>query len=136
MVNCIMFFIGIFGIQNKQKELRQIQNIICKACGTMSSYTLIKAYSCFEFFFIPLFRWGETYYLKDRHCGAVFEISKELGKRLESGEDVSINDWDLRQINSDYNYGYGNSGYVICRKCGREVDSSYEYCPYCGEKLR
>lgn len=131
-----MFFFGIFGIQSKQKEIRQIQNIICKACGAISAYTLIKTCNCFEFFFIPLFKWGETYYLQDKRCGAVFEISKELGHRLERGDDISFNDWDLKETNTAYDYGYSNSGYIICKNCGRKFDSSYAYCPYCGEKLR
>ena len=29
-----MFFIGIFGIENKQKEVKKLENIYCKTCST------------------------------------------------------------------------------------------------------
>lgn len=131
----LMFFFGIFGIESKKKELRLIQNIICKACGSMSTYTLIKVYNYFHLFFIPIFKWGETYYIEARCCGAVFEVSKEKGKQLESGRDIPLTDYDLRQVSSG-NRNNRYSDYRVCPSCGRNVDSSYVYCPYCGNKIR
>lgn len=129
-----MFFFGIFGVESKEKEIRYIQNVICKACGSMTTYRLIKVYNFFHFFFIPLFRWGETYYIEARCCGAIFEVSKEKGKELESGKDVPLTDEDLRYVNSN-NYANVN-GETICQGCRRSVNNSYSYCPYCGRKMR
>jgi RNA polymerase subunit RPABC4/transcription elongation factor Spt4 len=33
-----VFFFGIFGLQSKEKELRDINNITCKKCGRISVY--------------------------------------------------------------------------------------------------
>lgn len=126
-----MFFIGIFGIETKQKEIRDVQNMICKACGSMTSLRLIKTYNYFHFFFIPLFRWGTRYFLISRCCNAMFEISKELGAELEGGRDVPLGDDDLRPV-------YGNYGcdYLTCPGCRKPVDESFMYCPYCGTKIK
>lgn len=127
-----MFFIGIFGINSKNKEIREIQNIICKACGTLSSYKLVKTYDCFEFFFIPLFRWNTRYYLVSRCCGSIFEIPIDLGHRLEDGENISINDLDLKEVKINNQH----SGNNICPNCGRLINGDFTYCPYCGSKIK
>ena len=130
-----MFFFGIFGIESKEKELRFIQNVICKACSSMSTYRLIKVYNYFHFFFIPIFKWGETYYVETRCCGAVFEVNIEKGRQLENGRDVPFTDDDLRQVNAG-NRENRYSSEKLCHTCGRNVDSSYSYCPYCGNKMK
>jgi hypothetical protein len=130
-----MFFFGIFGIESKEKELRFIQNVICKACSSMSTYRLIKVYNYFHFFFIPIFKWGEVYYVEARCCRAVFEIDKEVGRKLETGGDIPLTDADLRQAyTGSHSHGYANER--VCHTCGRNVDSSYSYCPYCGNKMK
>lgn len=44
-----MFFIGIFGIEEKAKAIRQIDVTICPFCSRKGSYTLLKVYSYFHF---------------------------------------------------------------------------------------
>ncbi|SEF39839.1 zinc-ribbon family protein [Caloramator fervidus] len=123
-----MFFIGIFGIEPKEEEVKDINNIICKKCGRISSYKLIKQYNVFHFFFIPIYKWNKKYYLISRCCETIFEISTEYGQRLEKEDDIVINDYELHEIT--FNYWYKK-----CPNCLREVDVSYNYCPYCGEKI-
>lgn len=126
-----MFFIGIFGIDTKQEEIRDVQNVICKACGLLTSYKLIKTYNLFHFFFIPFIKWNKRYYVISRCCNQVFELSVQKGQELEKGNDVFINDEDLKPLYNEYNYGYN-----ICPNCKREVDLSFSYCPFCGVKLK
>lgn len=130
-----MFFIGVFGIQNKQKEIEYRNSIPCRDCADEPGGKLIKTYNFFHFFFIPLFKWNEKYYVICSGCNAVYEIPKDKGKRIENGEDVEITYWDLKTVETGY-YGGGHSAMNKCAHCGRTVDSSFEFCPYCGTRLR
>lgn len=125
-----MFFIGIFGIDERKKEISTIQNVFCKACGSMTSYKLFKVNKVFHFFFIPIINWDKRYYLISRCCNSIFNIPNQLGTALENNEDTNINDEDLHQINS-----YVHSNEHICSNCNNVVQSDYKYCPYCGEKM-
>jgi rRNA maturation endonuclease Nob1 len=93
----------------------------------------------FHFFFIPLFRWNEKYYVKCNGCNSIYEFSKEKGKRLEKGEDLEVVYWDLKTIENEYGHQYNeniNSIYKnSCEHCGKSLESKFEYCPYCGEKI-
>lgn len=125
-----MFFVGVFGIEEKHKEIRSIQNMVCKDCEGMTTYQLIEVYNFFHFFFIPIFKWSHRYYLKCRSCNAVFQISNELGQRLKLGENLIINDEDLNLVFRDENY----VRVARCSSCGREIESEFQYCPHCGHK--
>ncbi|NMM64843.1 zinc-ribbon domain-containing protein [Clostridium sp. P21] len=126
-----MFFIGIFGIEDKQKEIKNINTVDCKKCNG-SRHTLIKQYSFFHIFFIPIFKWNIRYFLICNNCNTIYEISKEKGMKVEAGEDSAITYWDLKIIENDY----GMYGQLRCGNCGRNVDSNFEFCPYCGQRLK
>ncbi|WP_294155833.1 zinc ribbon domain-containing protein [uncultured Clostridium sp.] len=129
-----MFFIGVFGIEDKQEEIKIIENFSCKNCHCNGKGRLIKEYSFFHFFFIPLFKWNESYYVVCSNCNAVYSISKEKGKAVEQGEDINITYWDLCESNySSISYNVHNSN--ICLRCGRSIESDFAFCPYCGEKI-
>ena len=66
-------------------------------------------------------------------CNFSFSIPKDKGKAIERGEDVEITYWDLKEVNNNY-----GSYYTVkrCSRCNREVENDFEYCPYCGEKIR
>ena len=70
-----MFFIGVFGIDNKEKEIKILNNFCCKNCNESSEAKLIKTYSFFHFFFLPLFKWNEKYYVICNGCNSIFNIS-------------------------------------------------------------
>ena len=128
-----MFFIGIFGVENKQKEIKILNDIQCRNCDKGSGGKLIKTFSFFHFFFIPLFRWNEKYYIICNGCNSAYEIPKDKGKRIEKGENIDVSYWDLKPVETVHgNYFGGNR----CRHCGKVVEAGFEYCPYCGEKLR
>ncbi len=128
-----MFFIGIFGIDNKIKEIKNLTSFSCKNCNISNVARLIKSNTFFHFFFIPLFKWNEEYYVICNGCNSSFSISKDKGKEIERGGDVEITYWDLKEVNNNY-----GSYYAVkrCSRCNREVENNFEYCPYCGEKIK
>lgn len=132
-----MFFIGIFGIENKEKEIKIINNLTCKGCNRLTMARVIKSYEFFHFFFIPIFKWNEKYYIQCESCRKVFSISKEKGKAIEKNENIEITYWDLQEINNSYSNGYYKYNINnVCKNCGKVVDSEYKYCPYCGHEVK
>ncbi|MCY6959836.1 zinc ribbon domain-containing protein [Clostridium brassicae] len=130
-----MFFIGIFGVDNKQKEIKVLNNVHCRNCDKGLGGKLIKTFNFFHFFFIPLFRWNEKYYVLCSSCNSIYEINKEKGKRIERGEDVEVTYWDLKPIETESN----KEDYLVetrCKHCGEVVEPKFEYCPYCGTKIK
>lgn len=126
-----MFFIGVFGIEEKHKEIRSVQNMVCKDCERMTTYELIEAYNFFHFFFVPIFKWNYRYYLKCRSCTTVFQIPKELGEALKMGKNPPINNEDLNHVFKEEN----SISVTRCNNCGREIECKFQYCPHCGHRL-
>lgn len=124
-----MFFIGIFGIQTKEKEITAIQNTICPSCEALGSYQIIKTYDYFHIFFIPIFKWNIKYYIRTSCCRKAFMIDSQLGKEIEEGKIVDLRNEDLSGFNMITEKGK-------CLYCGAFVDDDrYAYCPYCGKPL-
>lgn len=123
-----MFFVGIFGIQDKTKEIHTEQNIVCPICDSFDSYQVLQTYTYFHFFFIPLWRWNYRYFLKTRCCNRVCQLEQEVGTRIEQGEQVVVQDSDLSCS--------GNSGLSTCPQCGGKQEAGYNYCPQCGSSLK
>lgn len=129
-----MFFIGVFGIENKDKEIKILNNISCKNCNKTITGKLIKNFDFFHFFFIPIFKWNEKYYVVCDQCKSVYIIPKDKGKTIEHGENVEISYWDLQEMNTkDYDNNYYEEN--ICANCGKKVDPNFKYCPHCGVKI-
>jgi hypothetical protein len=126
-----MFFIGIFGVEDKQKEVRTIRNLSCKNCDGFSGLTLFKQYTFFYLFFIPIFKWNIRYYLLCNTCNILYQISTEKGIRAEQGDDTAITYWDLKSEEIQYSEDYH---YNKCKNCGKVIDVKFDYCPYCGKK--
>lgn len=129
-----MFIFGVFGIGTKEKEIKDVQNIICKKCNSMSVYKLSKYYNYFHIFFIPVFIWGNKYYLRLRCCNTVFELNSKVGKDIENGEFILIKDEDIIEVYSENNNYAGRINKIKCRGCGKDIDASYTFCPHCGYK--
>lgn len=123
-----MFFIGIFGVDTKEKKIKELENFYCKACNREEVGQLIKTYSYFHFFFIPIAKWNENYYVLCNNCNSIYQISKEKCKKIERGEEGNISYWDLKELKNNY-------GKRICKACNNEAEENFKYCPYCGEKL-
>jgi hypothetical protein len=123
-----MFF--IFGISNGEKKLDFIQTMLCGRCGKFGRLEAFVTYMYFSLFFIPVFRWGKRYYVKSTCCNSVYEIDRELGRRIQRGENVNLTEKDLHFMNS-----YEQSAGPACPFCGYPISSGFEYCPRCGRKL-
>lgn len=131
-----MFFIGIFGIENKDKEIKIIDNVNCKICDSATKGKLIKNYSFFHFFFIPLFKWNENYYIVCSECNSLYTISKEKGKAIENGDNIEISYWDLQEVDNEHNNDNGYYEIKRCTYCGEQIKSQFKYCPHCGRQTK
>lgn len=114
-----MFFIGVFGIGPKEEE----KNIEVEIEDCIQP-VLIKRYQQFHFFFIPLFKWQEEYYIRCR-SHKILKLKKESGSKCWTGECRNLTYWDYETIYEKKH----------CKHCGNEIDNTYEYCPKCGNKV-
>ena len=132
-----MFFIGIFGIENKDKEVKDLNNLTCKKCNSTIKGKLIKNFDFFHFFFIPIFKWNEKYYVLCNRCKCLYSIPKEKGKAIENGEEVNITYWDLQEVHSGNDTNFNENSYDMkrCPSCGEQIKSDFKYCPYCGKEV-
>lgn len=124
----VMFFIGIFGIQQNQKLLGTYNNIICPDCGKFTMLDIFKTYTYFHVFFIPTFRWNTRYYVKTNCCNTIYQLDQDIGRRYEKGENPDIKNEHLRPINQQFSY-------KTCFNCGARVEQGFNFCPYCGNRL-
>lgn len=129
-----MFFIGIFGIDTKEKQLRTFDNVVCGTCGRLSRATLTQTYTYFHIFFIPTFRWNKHYYIKLRCCGAVYEADEAYAQALKTAGDIDFS--RLKRVSSGFgDFGdFGDTGSTTCAHCGARLDNSFSWCPHCGHK--
>lgn len=88
-----MFF--FFGIMNDQKNLDFHQPMTCDVCGRMGQYQVFVTYMVLSIFFIPIFKWGRTYYVRTSCCGSLYQLRPEVGRAIERGESVTIQQTDL-----------------------------------------
>ena len=88
-----MFF--FFGIMNDQKDLDFHQPMTCDVCGRMGQYQVFVTYMVLSIFFIPIFKWGRTYYVRTSCCGSLYQLRPEVGRAIERGENVAIQQTDL-----------------------------------------
>ncbi|GAQ25561.1 zinc ribbon domain-containing protein [Tepidanaerobacter syntrophicus] len=119
-----MFFFGIFGIQQKERTIKEFDNVICPECGKLTRAELWESFTYFHFFFIPIFKWNRQYYIKLRCCGAIFMVDPDYAKELKRDGEIDFN--RLKKIKIPKN---------ICPNCGSFINPSFAYCPFCGQKL-
>ena len=125
-----MFF--IIGVSNGQKDLTYTNAAlsICKGCGAYCRCRVYCIYMSFTLFFIPMFKWSKKYYVECLNCGTRFSLNKEIGKKIEYGDNVIISPDDLEASTT-----FSNPQYRKCFNCGYETELTFEYCPKCGNKL-
>ncbi|MDY0234780.1 MAG: zinc-ribbon domain-containing protein [Gudongella sp.] len=117
----------LFGTSSKEQKLDFIQSIVCSNCGEHGEYEAFMTYSIFTIFFIPIFKWNKKFYIISKCCWSTYRLNKELGRAIERGDNISINDSDLEPININ--------NIITCSNCGFVIEDGFEYCPKCGEKL-
>ncbi|HEY8350880.1 MAG TPA: zinc ribbon domain-containing protein [Clostridiales bacterium] len=124
-----MFFIGVFGIQDKDRYIGAYNNIVCPACGKLARYEIHKTYRYFHVFFIPTFRWNTRYIARTSCCGSIYELDPAVGREFEKNPGTEIRPDDLRRIENHMPFRY-------CPNCRIDVPAEFSYCPYCGGKLQ
>ena len=125
-----MFF--MMGITSGCKELGVNQMMICNRCGKYGRYTVFMTYTVLSLFFIPCFKWNKKYYVKTSCCGTVYQLNKEIGRRIERGETIEITSEDMGPTDG---YAISYSQIKRCENCGFSTDEDFEYCPKCGRKF-
>ncbi|MGI6161832.1 MAG: zinc ribbon domain-containing protein [Christensenellales bacterium] len=121
-----MFFIGVFGVNDKEKEIKRFDPSACPCCGRLSSCTLIESFRCFHIYFLPLFKWKKRYTLAFGCCGCAYEADPDYAAELKYSDSVDISRLKKLEYTS-------KSG--VCQSCGRQSEGNYAYCPYCGNRL-
>jgi RNA polymerase subunit RPABC4/transcription elongation factor Spt4 len=104
-----MFLIG--GVTPKIKILDNTPKR-CPVCGLHQAYYK-RVDHYFNLFFIPIVRVkkGEAFIMCERCERTINEFDKEYGS-----------DWpDIKE--------------TTCRHCGKTLDKSFKYCPYCGKPI-
>lgn len=128
-----MFFIGIFGIEEKEKEIKTFAQVVCPVCGRFSQAVLFKHYTYFHIFFIPTFRWNKHFYIKLRCCGAIYEADAAYAEQLKTADTIDFT--RLKLVSSGFGTFAGfESADTFCPNCSRSYDSSFAFCPHCGTK--
>ena len=123
-----MFF--MIGVNQGRKDLKFHQVVICDICGSYGRYQVFRTYMVLSLFFIPCLKWGKKYYVQTTCCSTVYELDPGIGRRIASGEELTVTQEDLRLVQP------GTKGrYRKCRNCGYETDEDFEYCPKCGSRL-
>ena len=118
-----MFFISIFGIQQKDRIIKEFDNTICPDCGRLTRAELGESYTFFHFFFIPLFKWNKKYFVKLRCCGSIYMVESDYVNELINSTDIDFDKLSKVQYS-------GN----LCPNCGTFINPNFIYCPYCGQK--
>lgn len=121
-----MFF--IIGIDSGSKSLgvRMCRTFsCCGSFGVMGSLTC--TFQVFTLFFLPIFRFGKRYFITCPNCGAVYEIAKPEGQRLEHNPAAEV---DPSQM-----YPVQGSSHKTCPTCRSAVDLNARFCPNCGTRL-
>ena len=110
-----MFFIGVFGINQKMSEIKELPPMMCKSCRQTERLTL--------------FKWNVQYYIQCSSCETVANIPLEKGRLLEAGETLELTLWDQEIVEpSEKRKRY-------CQACHEIVEGNFIYCPFCGQKL-
>ena len=125
-----MFF--MMGITDGRKELNYSQTEICSVCGCYGRYQVFMTYTVLSLFFIPCFKWNRHYYVQTSCCNTLYELDREVGRRIERGENVRILAEHLQKL------GSGRSSYTDykrCLNCGYETTEDFVFCPKCGARL-
>jgi len=104
-------FLFIGGVQPKTVTVEEAPRL-CPSCG-LAQARLKRVDYYLSLFFIPLIpvKRGEPVLICDR-CGAVSSPEEPVRANLPS-----------------------TGGREKCLRCGKQIESTFEYCPYCGARL-
>ena len=122
-----MFF--FFAVTSGTRELGRRRCRYLPCCGIYGAEVSVTcAYQRFILFFIPLFRFGKRYFASCANCGAVFELTREEGRRIERDPSAEIDPSAMFRVSS-------GAAPRFCPRCGARVAPGDRFCPNCGERL-
>lgn len=124
-----MFF--LMGITQDRKDLDFTQLVTCEICGSYGRYCVFMTYSVLSFFFIPIWKWNRRYYVEMSCCKSIYELNENIGRMIENGEEVRIEESDLKLLNRAVSSG----SYKKCLNCGYETNEDFDFCPKCGNRF-
>ena len=127
-----MFF--MMGITEGRKNLDYNQTEICSVCGRYGRFQVFMTYTVLSLFFIPCFKWNRHYYVQTSCCNTLYELDREMGRRMERGEDMRILPEHLKIVGNGKS-GHHYSGCKRCQNCGYETTEDFVFCPKCGMRL-
>lgn len=116
----------LIGAGPHTKQIGDSQMMICPSCGRFSRMTPYVRRQEIRLFFLPVARFRRQYYAKASCCGEIFQLDPEVGRSIERGEPVTIDESDLT---------FTGTPQQFCAACQRPVEPSHTYCPHCGEEL-
>ncbi|MBC8535854.1 zinc ribbon domain-containing protein [Feifania hominis] len=119
-----MFF--FFGILPGEKVIPLEGLLACPRCGRLTRVELVVHYQRLSLFFIPLFTWGRHYFVRMSCCGAACEIDSRIGRRMERGEQTTLDGVELH---------FSGPTVRRCQNCGYETTEDFSFCPRCGGPL-
>ena len=95
----------------------------CDTCQIKGDIKILKTYQCLRLFFIPIFKW-QTRYFMQHSCGGQTELTEEIALGLLHGT-ISVDNLHMSHDLLNPN---------ICKKCGKMLETGFEFCPYCGSQ--
>ena len=98
----------------------------CITCQCNRELSIFKTYQCLRIFFIPLWHWGEKYYVLDEICKTTYQI-KEEDAILVQYDKKDISTCTLEEV-------YEMS--AKCSLCHKALEHDFVFCPYCGGKRK
>ncbi len=118
-----MFFIGVFGIGNKNKNLGDV-SFKCTGC-IEENFSLIELSRSFDIFFIPVFKYSKEYIIVCKKCKSVYKLKLESIEKVLNTRRVVYE--DVEKIILETN---------TCPHCGTNIAGEFSYCPKCGNPLK
>lgn len=125
----------VFGIDDQEKILEYNNLDSCVSCGRYNKYKVYKVSSAFSLFFIPMIKWNKRYFVESSCCNSIFELKKEVGLKIEKGENITIKKENLRFLGYKNNPNYYSQQGKKCFNCGYIASQEFQYCPKCGNRL-
>ena len=122
-----MFF--FLAVTSGTRELGRRRCRYLPCCGTYGAEVSVTCvYQQFILFFIPVFRFGKRYFATCAGCGAVFEMNREEGRRVERNPSAEIDPSAMTRVAA-------GSDPRFCPRCGAPISPGDRFCPNCGGKL-
>ena len=122
-----MFF--FLAVTSGTRELGRRRCRYLSCCGTYGAEVSVTCvYQQFILFFIPVFRFGKRYFATCAGCGAVFEMNREEGRRVERNPSAEIDPSAMTRVAA-------GSDPRFCLRCGAPISPGDRFCPNCGGKL-